>query len=348
MIKLNDRAWGYFKVSDFFKIYSGGDKPKVITGSIKVASVENLTTNNGIKEVILTNGDKVFSNFISIVSIGGGGTAFYHKYDSSVYTRVKALIPKFDFLNEYNAIFLTVILNLEKFKYSYGRVVTNNKIAETVLKLPITELGDPDWQFMEDYIKQFEETKLLEIQETNYKDNVKLPSVDEWGSYRLSDLFEIEIGYYHNRPKDNANFGIPYVSSSENNNGISAKFSIDTINDYNSFGKDSNTINGKIFNSETITIAMGGSVGSSFYHEYEYTAYDAVAILNPKFKINKFIGLFVSKIIEMEKYKYSYGRMWNQRRIRDSLIKLPVDDNGEPDWILIERYMRSLPYSEMI
>ena len=32
-------------------------------------------------------------------------------------------------------------------------------------------------------------------------------------------------------------------------------------------------------------------------------------------------------------------------RMQKSLIKLPVDSNGKPDWQFMEDYIKSLPYS---
>lgn len=56
----------------------------------------------------------------------------------------------------------------------------------------------------------------------------------------------------------------------------------------------------------------------------------------------------IKVVIERNKSLYGYGRKWGLEKMRSSIIKLPALENGEPDWFLIERYMRSLPYSEMI
>ncbi len=148
-----------FKIGDFFQIISGGDKPNIEdydedNGSL-VNSVENQVANNGIKEKIyFDKQNRIFKNFISVVSIGAGGTAFYQPEKCSCFTRVKALLPQDNIkFNAFVALYLCVIIDMEKFRYGYGRVVSKDRLAETELYLPIDNNSLPDWDYMENYIK---------------------------------------------------------------------------------------------------------------------------------------------------------------------------------------------------
>ena len=40
-----------------------------------------------------------------------------------------------------------------KYKYSYGRKLSQDRLAEEIIKLPVKN-DIPDWAFMENYIKQ--------------------------------------------------------------------------------------------------------------------------------------------------------------------------------------------------
>lgn len=145
--------WKYFIIGDYFDIFTGSDKPKEDDeNATLVNSIENQTTNNGTKGKIKFKGKKIFKNFISMVSIGEGGHAFYHKEAGAIFTRVKALCPKFD-MNPFVGLFLVPILNLEKVRYSYGRVLDANRLKNTKIKLPANSTHNPNWQFMEDYVK---------------------------------------------------------------------------------------------------------------------------------------------------------------------------------------------------
>ena len=70
-----------------------------------------------------------------------------------------------------------------------------------------------------------------------------------------------------------------------------------------------------------------------------------MSILKPKFELNKYIAMFLISIIKRERYRYSFGRKWNPRRMRESEMMLPVDKYENPDWQFMEDYIKSLPYS---
>ena len=92
-------------------------------------------------------------NTITINRTGSVGETFYqnHKYIASR-DRVRVLIPKFK-MNEYIAMFLIGIISLEKYRFNYGRTWGTSRIKESKIKLPTDKNGNPDWQFMQDYIK---------------------------------------------------------------------------------------------------------------------------------------------------------------------------------------------------
>ena len=64
--------------------------------------------------------------------------------------------------------------------------------------------------------------------------------------------------------------------------------------------------------------------------------------------MNIHIAFFLIPLIRKEKYRYSYGRKWGIGRMNESLIKLPVNKKGEPDFKFMEDYIKSLPYSKQL
>jgi len=58
--------------------------------------------------------------------------------------------------------------------------------------------------------------------------------------------------------------------------------------------------------------------------------------------------LFLTTLIKKEKYRYNYGRKWSLARMKESIIKLPVSDDGLPDFEWIEQFMLTLPYSKIL
>ena len=42
---------------------------------------------------------------------------------------------------------------MEKYKYGYGRVVSKDRLKELYLYLPVDKNKNPDWEYMEAFIK---------------------------------------------------------------------------------------------------------------------------------------------------------------------------------------------------
>lgn len=151
---LNTRSWRLFYLGDLFNFEKGErlTKPDRIKGNIPLITAgEN---NNGVSECIsfedFKDKKKIFENKITVDMFFN---VFYHDYKYFSDDNIHTLIPiKFE-LNKYNSLFLITILNKLKFKYAYGRQVRLMRLPFEKIKLPIDSSGNPDWKFMEDYIK---------------------------------------------------------------------------------------------------------------------------------------------------------------------------------------------------
>ena len=72
-----------------------------------------------------------------------------------------ALYSKYKDFNKYHAMFIIPILRLEKFRYGYGRKWGLGRMEQSVIKLPVTPEGKPDYDYMEDYIKTLPYSKYI-------------------------------------------------------------------------------------------------------------------------------------------------------------------------------------------
>lgn len=179
---------------------------------------------------------------------------------------------------------------------------------------------------------KFEELRdLLSASKINEK--VELPPVSEWKSFKYEVLFDMKRGQGPSATEAKRNPGdVPYVGSSSENNGVTSYTSLPASEIEN-----------------TITIANNGSVGEAFYHSTPYSASSDVTVLSIKnTTMTPAIAMFLITLIKQEQYKFNYGRKWGITRMKDSIISLPVNNNDEPDWDLMERYINSLPYSKYL
>ena len=88
-------------------------------------------------------------------------------------------------------------------------------------------------------------------------------------------------------------------------------------------------------------MANSGSVGSAFYHKYEFVASDHITQLKRN-GLDKYAYLFMLPMINRLSEKYSFNREINDERIKREKILLPITENGEIDFQFMSSYMKRI------
>ena len=164
-------------------------------------------------------------------------------------------------------------------------------------------------------------------------------------------------------PTDNP---IRFLGATAENNGVTDYCSLDSIKGSGKTGEDDNTLNGKLFNENCITVTNDGSVCYAYYQNARFTSSHSQTICYPKFDLTPAMALFLCTIINGERFKWSYGRkMHDITKSKAIIIKLPVQHNPDgslvidanktysdegyiPDWQFMEDYIKSLPYGDRL
>jgi len=91
---------------------------------------------------------------LTVARSGSAGFVSYQPFGCVVGDSAKILLLKdVEHKNSYVFLFLKTILMANKYKYTYGRKVTEDKYLSEIIMLPTTEDNKPDYAFMENYIK---------------------------------------------------------------------------------------------------------------------------------------------------------------------------------------------------
>lgn len=171
--KICIECWRPFKLSALFDIVLSKGDIKVDDVNVgSVALVSSGETNNGVVGFIDEYGDGKADIFDkNILTLDMFCNAFYQneKFYAVSHGRVNILKPQFH-VNKYIGLFIVTLLKKEKYKFSYGRAVYSNVANDIELKLPCLmkngkyiidknhKYSDegyiPDWQWMENYIKE--------------------------------------------------------------------------------------------------------------------------------------------------------------------------------------------------
>lgn len=157
-LELTDRKWAKFKIKDIVadihngKSYNASDLINAADGDDFISYVTRTDENNGVS--IYAQVDE-YAGLEDEGAITIGDTTATIFYQSNKFiTGPHMIVVRADWFNVYTANFFITLLNLEKYRYPvFGRAFTKDLVMNTEIELPIDSSGNPDFEFMENYIK---------------------------------------------------------------------------------------------------------------------------------------------------------------------------------------------------
>ncbi len=145
------RSWKEFDYESIFQIKKGKrlTKLNMIVGDTPYIGA--IDSNNGYRQFIqqkpIHDG-----NTITVSYNGSVAEAFYQPQPFWATDDVNVLYPKFQ-MNKYCALFLCTVIRKEKYRFNYGRKWHMERMNVSKIKLPVAKDGQPDFEYMENYIK---------------------------------------------------------------------------------------------------------------------------------------------------------------------------------------------------
>ena len=335
-LSLKNKDWKDFYLSDFFDFEKGNQNnmASLTTGTLPLVSAKK--TDNGYKGFVSKEQKKIFRGDILTLNNdgdGGAGIAYYQPTSMALDSHVSALIPKSD-LNKYHLLFVSMCITKQRERFGHGYSINGNRLRAFKIMLPLAaDCTNPDWQFMEEYMRRKETLLLKPAVEKLCKRLIHKEILgggkllrSQWKPFSFTEVFtEIQRGK-RLKKADHTEGTVPYVSSTALNNGVD--------------GFVGNEGSVRKFE-DCITIANSGSVGSAFFHQYEFVASDHVTQLKRK-GLDKYAYLFMVPIINRLSEKYSFNREINDERIKREKILLPINDKGEIDFDFMSSFMQEV------
>lgn len=328
---------GLFNISS---TNSGIDKNKLNNENGNIPYITRSNENNGINLFVSNKQDTKWNvDEKNTITIGlDTQTVFYQPY--KFYTGQNIQILKHQKINKETAMFIISMLKVQMKKFNWGgNGATLGRLCRTKLMLPIDSTGEPNWSFMEDYIKNMEQKKIIDyiafVTEKNKKIEYKrVPELKDkkWKEFCIGDIYDIKSGC--SLTKENMiNGNTPFIGASANNNAVT------------NFVSNTN----RSLDKNVVNINFNGSVGEAFYHPYTALFSGDVKRLHLKdYPDNEYINLFIITLIKAQKDKYSYGYKFSEKRMIRQYIKLPVNDAGDPDYEYMEQYIKNMEYDKII
>ena len=314
--------WKEFRIGDLFDMSLSKDdiQPKsIVEGNIPLISSGK--TNNGI--VAYIQDDKATLQKAGTITVDMFGKAFYqpNPYYCVSHGRINILTPKFD-INEYIGLFVaSAIERVSNEKYEFDSMCTGKKLAEDIISLPATSDGQPDWDYMESYMKSIMEESEKSLENLRKANNQKHQiDTSNWKEFRVGDYFTQERGK-EKAPKQNKDGDCPLIQETNSNNGFD-RLVQPTV----------------IFKGNAITISINYA-SNVFYQKDDFCASVNIAIIRND-NLNLYNGYFIASVLSSAHRKFDYQNKISKELIDDEIIKLPATPDGSPDWAYMESYMR--------
>ena len=163
---LEDKEWKPFEIAGLFEKFEQG-KSK----GLNHLDEENGTTpylgatnrNNGILTFIKDcESKKQKGNCIGFIRNGQGSVGYAIYKEEEFVSTSDNTFAYANWLNNYNGLFVVASQDLIRSKYSFGYKRNNERLKKDKILLPIDSSGNPDYDYMEKYIKKLMLSKYSE------------------------------------------------------------------------------------------------------------------------------------------------------------------------------------------
>lgn len=149
--KLCLAAWRSFELQELFDIKKGKrlTKANMLPGTTPY--IGSTDSRNGITAYV---GQAPIhqGNTLTVAYNGSVAETFYQAVPFWATDDVNVSYPKFSMSNAIG-LFLCALIRLEKFRFNYGRKWHLDRMKVSTIRLPVDADLEPDWAFMERYIK---------------------------------------------------------------------------------------------------------------------------------------------------------------------------------------------------
>lgn len=325
--KVDTKKWKYFLYKDFFELISDGKKlsNKDLSDIGKIPVYSSSTTNNGCFGYTEKAADYIIDEKRPMYLIFGDHTKsmFIIKESFSIMDNVKVFIPKI--FNEYCIRYITTVWQKSIPDLGYARHWT---IAKNIpILLPIDLKGKPDWDYMEQYMKDIEKHVIKSLKGLNkYNDKINKIDISKWKKYKIGKLFDANnTGNILARDVVDGSGHTPYVTASGVNNGVMAYID---ASKYQIIKGNCILVGGKTF---TLTYQKEDFV-SNDSHNFEMHL--------KKNTIGMYEYLFIISVLRKTfSNKYYWGDAVTKGKFLEEEIILPSTRKNEPDWEFMKEYI---------
>ena len=152
--KVDTREWEEFRVGELFAQERGKEKAPKQNEPGDCPLIQETNNNNGFDRMVVPT--KVIKGNSITVSINYAQNVFYQADDFCASVNIAVL--RNNHLNRYNSQFVCSVLRNAHQKFDYTSKISKELLNKEMIMLPVDKTGQPDWAYMEEYMRKVEET----------------------------------------------------------------------------------------------------------------------------------------------------------------------------------------------
>lgn len=243
-------------------------------------------------------------------------------------------------------LYLTSTLSKLSHLHGYSKQFRYKDISDTNVSIPINPDGTPDFQYMENYIKEIEQKYIsnlkqkLETDKTNLlkvigKSEEDIEEVLKTGFDEASDFKEFKVGNLFGFksmrqiprgyvPKLEEKGKYPYVTQKSTNRGVTGYMDYtDTL---------------ELVQEPMIVLGVDNIAnGVCYWYEEPFYANKMMGLTNDR--LNSKSAHYIITILLSQYRGYSYQHKISKKVVEETYLSLPVKQEGTPDFEYMERYI---------
>ena len=327
--KIDTTKWENFVIENLFDIKRPSSRSQSDYEEGEIPFIASGNYNNGVLKYLMPKDNELLDKGNCITVSPVDGSSFYQKEDflgrggagSSI------ILLYNDHLNEKNGIFIATIIRKICSKYGYSDMGSKESIRKEIIKIPVDDENNPDWSYMEQYMKNLEEKVRKSLKGLNsYSNEISKVNINKWKKYKIGKLFDAtNTGNVLSRDVIDGSGNIPYVTASGVNNGVVAHID---ASKYQIIKGNCILVGGKTF---TLTYQSNDFV-SNDSHNFEMHLKNNI--------IGVYEYLFVISVLRKTfSDKYYWGDAVTKGKLLEEEISLPSTLENEPDWNYMKNYM---------
>lgn len=309
------------RINEIFKVKSGDFHATKELDEGLVPLISCGEYDNGFIGYFNIPQNKSYEHAITVAYNGQPLTTKYHPYTFGAKDDVAVLIPRKP-LRDNTLLYIAVLIDRNKWRYSYGRKCFREKLSNLSLNIPMLSNEQVD----EEYIDRIFSDRLEDFVPLKDSDGIEDVPSFKWHKFSLSEIFKTQRGDFHSI-SDLDSGSYMTVSRVSSNNGVVGYY--DRPEGANKYSKG------------CLTISTVG--GDTFVQLDDFIATDNVIVCMPKKSLRVTTLFFISFMLNRQKWRYSYGRQCYMNKVSKISFHLPVA-NGNLDENGMEKLVEQSPF----